>query len=445
MAYYNNITNKHVCFRIIFACLLLMSNISFAQRNPKYENVVKKASELSKEEAFGEYSDFLSLNPRIERANPYYQLAELASSMMQDLNPLTDYNRIKKLYHTADTYYLVCEQYLNDNDLRRDQAFFPTIRVSQRRLSEQDVSLYIKTKRGIDSIFFAEITAAVESYTSMIDSYYRCMEVYRNICKNNRNINDLYINWDENRESMLSMISKFDSVSYFGNMLGDKVPNPKFVYRDINSFRTDGLSPTDFRDVAELWNYKLWAVQQQKYYDEIIRKIIEQALIVEQKLDMHIENITAGKAPIPPERYADNTLTEELKRLQEITPQYANIERKYRVIDFLNLVYDRQNTPVAANYSVAGQAAYIHSLMEAYSKISDADRELEANYPSMKKNPSESELISGLYNSSIENYKQYVVNSEIAGKDEHFAYSKAKIPKITSSGFYRPSRLGYIV
>jgi hypothetical protein len=426
----------------------MFSNTSFAQRNLKYENVVKKVSELNKEEALGEYSDFLSLNPFIERANLYYQLAELASSIMKDLNPLTDYNRIKSLYDASDNYYLICEQYLNDNEARKDQSLFTAVQTSQRRMSAQDISLYIRTKRGIDSLFFAEITETFKSYTSMIESYYRCMDVYINICVNSRNINDLYVNWDETKESLLLMISKFDSVLYFKNLIAEKVPNLSFTYKNIVDFKMDGFSPADFKTVTELWDYKSWAIQRQKYYEETVHKTVNRTQIVEQKLDMHIKEIHASKTPFPLISYADSDLIEELRNLQEITPLYINIERKCRIIDFLNLAYDERNTPVATNYSVDSQANYIYSLMEAYSKILNINKMIEAKYPSMKKKASElpdTESAYSLYNSSIENYKQYIINSKISGKTDNFTYNKVNIPKINGSGFYRPSSSGYII
>jgi hypothetical protein len=406
-------------------------------------------SELSREEAFGEYSDFLSMNPFIERANLYYQLAELASSIMKDLNPLTDYNRIKSLYNTSDSYYLICEQYLNDNEARKDQSLFTTVRSSQRRLSAQDISLYIRTKRGIDSLFFAEITENFKSYTSMIESYYNCMDIYSNICKNNKNINDLYVNWDDSNKSISLLINKCDSVLYFNNLLNgnDKIPKPNFDYKKIVDFKIDGLSPANFNNVAELWDYKSWAIQQQKYYNETVLKTVERAGIVEQKLDMHIKDINSSKTPILSVNYADNTLMEELKNLQEIVPLYLNIERKYRIIDFLNLVYDEKNTPVINNYSLVSQDDYIYSLMEAYSKLLSVDKKIETKYPSIKKKSTDmdTESVYSLYHSSIENYKQYIVNSRISGKENNFSYNKANIPKIKSSGFYRPSNSGYIV
>ncbi|MDR2383541.1 MAG: hypothetical protein LBD76_06645 [Prevotellaceae bacterium] len=439
--------NKQLCFSVILAGLLLISHVAFAQRNPKYENVVKKAAELSKEEAFGEYSDFLSLNPFIERANLYYQLAELASSIMKELNPLTDYHRIKSLYDASDNYYLICEQYINDNEARKDQSLFTSVRTSQRRLSAQDISLYIRTKRGIDSLFFAEIAESFKSCIAVIETYYDCMDIYRNICKNNRNINDLYFNWEDNNKSLSLLINKFDSVLYLKNLLADnnKIFNLNFTYKNIVNFKIDGFSPADFKNIAELWDYKSWAVQQQVHYDETVRRTVDKTGIVEQKLDMHIRDINESKTPIPAESYANRDLMEELKNLQEITPLYLDIERKYRIIDFLNLVYDKRNTPVADNYSVVNQADYICSLIEAYSKLLAVDKKMEAKYPSIKKKSSEAESIYSLYHSSIENYKQYVVNSKVSGKNDNFIYNKANIPKISGFGFYRPSNSGYIV
>jgi hypothetical protein len=426
---------------------MLISNISFAQRNPKYENVVKKASELDKEEAFGEYSDFLSLNPFIERANLYYQLAELSSSIMRDLNPIIDYHRIKNMYNIFDSYYLICEQYLNDNEARKDQSLFPAVHTVQRKLLAQDISLYINTKRGIDSMFFADRSATFRTYTLMVESYYDCMNAYKNICKKNRNINDLYINWSENNKLISLLITKFDSVQYYKNLFNsnNEIPDINFTYKNIADFKIDGFSPADFRNTAELWDYKSWATRQQKYYDDMVRRTVGRTSVVQKKLDLHIRDLNESKKPIPSENYADNELMVELKELQEITPLYFDIERKYRIIDFLNLVYDERNTSTSNNYTITNQAHYIHSLIEAYSKMLTVYKTMESRYPSMKHNVAEMESLSTLYNSSIENYKQYIINSKIASKEDSFIYNKANIPKISGSGFYRPSNSGYIV
>jgi hypothetical protein len=447
MVYCSKIINKRLFAETIFVWLLLISNISFAQRSLKYENVVKKASELSKEEAFGEYSDFLSLNPFADRANLYYQLAELASSMMKDLNPLTDYHRIKSLYSTSDNYYLICEQYLNDNEARKDQSLFTAVQTIQRRLSAQDVSTYIRTKRGIDSLFFAEISETFKSYTSMVESYYNCMDIYQNICKKNRNINDLYADWDSSSKSVDTLINRFDSVLYFKNLIDSngKIPVPNFTYKNIVDFRIDGFSPADFKNTAELWDYKSWAVQLRKYYDETVRRTVERSKIVEQKLDMHTAEINASKTPFPSVNYADSDLMEELKNLQEITPVYFTLERKNRIIDFLNLAYDEKNTAVSNVYSIDSQFDYILSLIKAYSRILAIDKKIETKYPSMKKKSSEPESVYSLYHSSIENYKQYIINSKIAGREDNFIHNRVNIPKISGSGFYRPSSSGYIV
>jgi hypothetical protein len=148
---------------------------------------------------------------------------------------------------------------------------------------------------------------------------------------------------------------------------------------------------------------------------------------------------------VPVVNYADKSLMEQLRNLQEITSLYLDIEQKYRIIDFLNLAYDKRNKSNAETYYIDNQSAYIYSLTKSYSKIAAIAKELETNYPSMKKNTSESELVADLYNRSIDNYKRYIINSGIADKDESFIYNKGKIPKTLNNGFYRPSRSGYIV
>jgi hypothetical protein len=306
--------------------------------------------------------------------------------------------------------------------------------------------MYVKLKRDSDSVFFAETTATYKSYTSMIETYYQCMDIYRKICTTNRDVNDLYVNWESNNKAQIALlINKFDSVVYLKNHLNKTISNLNFRYKKISNFKIDGFSPANFIMLTELWDYKSWAVHQQKYYDETVLQIVDKTLLLQEELSEHIKNINREETPIPVTRYADKSLMEQLRNLQDITSLYLDIERKYRIIDFLNLVHDKRNISATKNYSTDNQAVYIYFLTEAYNKIAALTKEMETNYPALKNNTSEMEPVLNWYNRSIDNYKQYIINAGIAEKDENFIYNKTKIPKIKNNGFYRPSHAGYIV
>jgi hypothetical protein len=420
--------------------------MSAGQRNPKYENVVKRASELSPEEAFGLYSDFLSLNPAIERSNPYFQPAELASAMMKKLDPMTNYREIKKIYTESGRYYSLCTKYLSDNDVRKDQALYSAVHSSQKRLTANDVAGYIRIKQYNDSLFFNEITSVFETFSAMIASYYHCMDAYKKIAQTNRNLNDIYINWDDNKALLNFILHNFDSVVHFKAALSDKTMNMNFVFNTINTFKIDGFTPSRFQNTVELWDYKSWAVRQIVFYEETLLPVINNAADVENSLNLHIDNINKSRKPAPDKVHIKDKLTEQLKKMQDITPLYSKIEYKKRIIDFLNLAYDERNVPATDAYSVNDQSAYIYSLMESHNRVAGMAKEMATNYPSIKKDAQETELIAHLYSRSIDNYKQYIINAENSLRsNNHINYNKTKIPKYKSSGFYRPTNAGYIV
>jgi hypothetical protein len=420
--------------------------MSAGQRNPKYENVVKRASELSPEEAFGLYSDFLSLNPAIERSNPYFQPAELASTMMKKLDPMTNYREIKKLYAESYRYYSLCAKYLSDNDVRKDQALYSAVHSSQKRLTANDVMGYINIKRYNDSLFFNETTSVFENYSAMIAAYYHCMDAYKKLSQTNRNINDIYINWEDNKALIHFILNNFDSVSHFKAALSDKAINMNFVFNTINTFKIDGFTPSSFKNTVELWDYKSWAVRQIVFYEETLLPVINNATDVENDINLHIDNINKSRKPAPTNFQVNDKLMEQLKKMQDITPLYSKIEYKKRIVDFLNMAYNERNVPTTDAYSVDEQSAYIYTLMESYNKVTGMAKEIATNYPSIKKDAQETELIARLYNQSIDNYKQYIINAENSLRSENYInYNKTKIPKYMSSGFYRPTNAGYIV
>ena len=185
MTYYNNLINGYLRLTVA-VCLSLIPCPFFAQRNQKYENVVKKAEEAAPDEAFGMYAEYLGANPLSERANLYFKLAELASELMKTLDPLDGYGEIKALRNQSREYYMACEKYLNDDNVRKDQLYYSGVQASRRRLAASDVALHIQRKREVDSLFFENARFVVETYASMLDSYYRCVDLYREICDNNR-------------------------------------------------------------------------------------------------------------------------------------------------------------------------------------------------------------------------------------------------------------------
>jgi len=406
---------------------LLFSNLSFAQRSLRYENIVKKASEVSKEEAYNLYSDYLSLNLYVERANPHFQLAELASSMMRDCNPLKEYRKIKSLYEEARNSYMICKQYLTDNDVRRDQSFFP-VKTSQRRLTAQDVSAYVSEKQLADSVFFNEISTKFQTYTSLVNAYYECMHIYRKICDENRDINEVYINWKNNELSLKQLVDSFDNIAENNNKL-EKALN--FSLKRISNFRTDGFSNADFNTSAEIWDYKSWAQQQLNYYSENILPVIEQASEIEQNLNLKINNINETKNPDKEITPINPKLLDKLKNLSDISSLYLEIEQKYSAINFLNIFYENNNS----------QPAYIYSLIEVYQQYRKITEEIAANYPLHNSK----DILLEQYKTGINNYKQQVVTAENASKqNSQINYNKTPIPLNLGVGFYQAANSGYV-
>jgi hypothetical protein len=425
---------------------MLVSNIALAQRSLKYENVAKRADLASnKEEAFGLYSDFLSANPASDRANLYYKLAELASLIMRDFNPLTDYRKMKELYLKSTDYYKLCEHYITDDNARKDQSLFQMVRPAQRRISAHDVTIYIGLKRESDSAFFVEASAIFNSYTSMINLYYNNMELYREMCANNRTINDIYINMIHNRRLLEKIIIGSDSMIVFKTALNKKLPNLSFLYKNIEKFQIDGFTPANFKMAAELWDYKTWAAEQILYYDRTIEPLLQAAADLATSFDKHIENINNLKKPVAKTfEQNEESLLGKLANIQNISSMYSEIIQKGKVINFLNLFYDARNKPLIDSASTSdGQLLYLASLTEAYNKIVAGDAEMKLNYP--KLHIAETAPVAELYRRALENCKQYLINAENLSENKDYAsHNKTNIPKFRGTGFYRPTNPGYI-
>ncbi|MDR0561036.1 MAG: hypothetical protein LBG92_12815 [Prevotellaceae bacterium] len=434
---------KHSYIALI---LLFVSTVAPAQRSLKYENVAKKAdATANRMEAFGMYSDFLSQNPTVERSNLYFKLAELSSAMMKDFDPLTDFSKIADLYSRSIDYYRLCLHFIDDDNVRKDQPLFQTVRASQRRMTAADVLQYVNLKRENDSVLFDDLFAVNNSFTSMIGAYYKCMELYRNLCETNRNVNDLYTGMDKNITPLNDIVKYYDSVFYYREKLGNKLSSLSFSRKSIEDFKIDGFTPTEFKTVAEIWDYKSWAMDLKTFYEKNIMPTLQLFSSVKNLLDNQINSIKTLKKPIPKQESESYGIMSKLIEIQSLTSYYSEIKSKYGLIDFLNLYYSEMNKPVADNYSVKQQSVYIYELTEAYNNALACIAELKSNYPAVNDDITDTVAISELYYQSIDNYKQYVINAEnLSGVAEYAVQNKTNIPKFRGSGFYRPSSSGFV-
>jgi hypothetical protein len=412
----------------------------------KYENVVKKASEAAPDEAFGMYAEYLGANPLSERANLYFKLAGLASDLMKTLDPLDNYGEIKALRNQSREYYMVCEKYLNDDNVRKDQLFYSGVQASRRRLAASDVVQHIQSKLEDDSLFFEDVRFVVETYGAMLDSYYRCVDLYREICDNNRTVNDIYVNMEENAELFSALKDAYDSVFFAADRLKTKFTKPNLSVRKLKDFKIDGFVPARFRPAGELWDYKSWVVEHERYYSENVLPVISASTKLKQRIYSLAEEIKERRKPVlNVVSSEDEKLLKRLGEMRHITSLYGEIEQKCRVVNFLNLAYDPKNTS-EFDCSPDRRAARIYALKNAYDKAVDGAKNLTEHYPSLRKDVAEMELMDVLYRGSIVNYGRYAANIERAtDKDTYFLHDKANIPKRRGGGFYRSRLSGYVL
>jgi hypothetical protein len=427
-------------------CCLLVSCPSFAQRNLKYENVVKKAAEAAPDEAFGMYAEYLGANPLSERANLYFKLAGLASDMMKTLDPIDNYGEIKALRNQSKEYYMVCEKYLNDDNVRKDQLFYSGVSASRRRLAASDVVQHIRNKLEADSIFFEDAEFAVGTYGSMLDSYYRCVDIYREICDNNRTVNDIYVNMEANADLFAALKDAYDSVFAAADRMKTKFAKLNLSVRKLKDFKIDGFVPAKFRPAGELWDYKSWAVEHERYYSENVLPVISASSKLKQRIYSLADEIKKRRRPIRDTLSGeDEKLLKRLGEMRHITSLYGEIEQKLKVANFLNLAYDPKNTS-EFDGSPDRRAARIYALKNAYDKATEGARNLAEHYPSLGRDAAETELMDALYRGSIANYGRYAANIERAtDKDTYFIHEKANIPKRKGGGFYRSPSSGYVL
>ena len=445
MTYLNSFINGYLRLTVT-VCLSLIPYPFFAQRNQKYENVVKKAAEVAPDEAFGIYAEYLGANPLSERANLYFKLAELASELMKTLDPLDGYGEIKALRNQSREYYMACEKYLNDDNVRKDQLYYSGVQASRRRLAASDVALYIQRKREVDSLFFENARFVVETYASMLDSYYRCVDLYREICDNNRTVNDIYVNMDENVELFSALKDAYDSVFVLADGLKEKFSKPNLSVRKLRSFKIDGFVPVKFRPTGELWDYKSWVVEHERYYKENVLPVISASSELKQRIYSLAENIKERRKPVGDTMSVeDEKLLKRLSEMRHITSLHDEIEQKRRVVNFLNLAYDPKNSSEFDNLPDRG-AARIHALKTAYDKATDGAKNLTEHYPSLRRDNAETELMDELYRGSVVNYARYAANIERAtDKDPYFVHDKVNVPKRKGGWFYRSASSGYIL
>lgn len=447
------------------ALFFLVSGTLLAQRIvPKYENVYKEASAQGNSvQAYSLYADYLSLNPTSMRANLYFQLAELSSSILRDIDPILHYDDFVKFADEARTNTARSLQYLTDAEVKRDRDLFVGVSAADRRLSVQDVQNYLTKKKVDDSIFIRDIETIRNGFAGVVGSYTRSNEMFTSISKRYFLEDDLYAAWNKELELELqAIVTRFDSVRFFVEEYREalvKRPTKGYLvnygYAKIDNLRLNGFSPVNFTDPqAVLWDYGQWAERVLKYFDSKVRPLRREARVLDSLLWLQIQGIKDHQADLSNETLTENhhQLLSDLLKSNVNSVLEAEIRRKLAQIDFLSAV-NKQGSRAEdeANWSTMDQANFYLALHDSYSAFEAATKELERRATIFHSDALLASsrqafgTVNKVYDDALRQLKEDVLLYENTFRQmAYLEYKKQDIPFYLGNGFYRATAAGYV-
>ena len=223
-------------------------------------------------------------------AGVYYHLGMANEKQIPAIHPILDYNLIRRMLYNARVCYGNCKHYAQDASLKNeDFAGLPTKR---KRVEYEDVARFANKKLQQVKNTQMQVDHLYNSYYRMVKRYGECRQMFTQFCETYPGEKQAHLRLQAQDIDLLNRLAQqFDSlkidITTFESALANyPIDNytPTFSFSDIQLYRLDGLTQTNFMEPhITLWNYGDFAkqfLQQQEheygdYYQAIQREFMQ--------------------------------------------------------------------------------------------------------------------------------------------------------------------------
>ncbi|MCL2072456.1 MAG: hypothetical protein FWH18_00890 [Marinilabiliaceae bacterium] len=252
-------------FMVIIA--LITVQISYGQR--EYSELYKSLPSKTNFEAYWELYQYLQKTTSKEyvNSNAYYQIGLILQKSMRETDPFLETWIVENHINQAKLYLSLAKMHVDDQQVRQQSAYYPTIKPAGQRLTADDVKKDIDLRIAEIEDFYLNFNESLLYLTKCVNSYNQCIITFAEINHENNRLNDLYFLKNDLIEEKLTTLSEnFDSTIYYLDKfktLLERYPmgNYKISYslKLIDVYRLSGLNSTNFlSDNFTIWDFKTW-------------------------------------------------------------------------------------------------------------------------------------------------------------------------------------------
>ena len=225
-------------------------------------------------------------------AGVYYHLGMASEKQIPNIHPILDYNLIQRMLYNARVYYGNCRHYAQDASLKNDD--FAGLPMKGKRVEYEDVARFTTKKLKQVKNTQTLVDELYDSYYRMVKRYGDCRQMFTQFCEIYPGEKQAHLRLQPQDVNLLNNLAEqFDSlkidITTFESALANyPIDNytPTFSFSDIQLYRLDGLTQTNFMEPhITLWNYGDFAEQfllkQEKEYGDYYQAIQRDFLQIE--------------------------------------------------------------------------------------------------------------------------------------------------------------------
>jgi len=270
--------------------LLFTTNV-YAQKKPKYENVLSGilASEpVSAVAALKKYLDEQPTNPSI-----LLQLGLIYDKRFRESDPLTEYKRAMANLSLAKEAYQLSSQLINEKEVKKNKAEYINFAIYDDRGKfsvpyDSIIGRMVASQAYLEK-FELNVPDIYSDFTTSFKHYDKANKIFTKIVGRYKNLKELYLLYNPQLADEFDQLKQAyeNSIKYF-ETYKQKTATYDIGYhqqlniKDIRTYRLDGLSVEIqfLGDQVEIWNYSKWV-------DEIRAHINSEILNLRAKMLEH--------------------------------------------------------------------------------------------------------------------------------------------------------------
>ncbi len=253
---------KNIAKTIITATLLATCVTAGAQ---KYDDIYKAMPDMTLDQQFTALMKFQKANPYF--SNTYIQLGYVAEQKLFGSDALREIATMRYWAENARLFYGNLKVFYKEGDVRSEYYANLNIPHTEKKPTDADLWAFVdehsaKCNNHCDTLNL--IFAAIEDSKA---NYNQCIAIYREICEEYSDSYDMLLRNDDELEAKLTKlgnsidksVESFEEYKRLTGLYPIEGYEQTFEYKDIETFRLDGLTNSDFfSNHFTMWNFRKW-------------------------------------------------------------------------------------------------------------------------------------------------------------------------------------------